>query len=489
MKLTRKFQLGGGAPSQPAWGYRSPNQDNPDYAKFRYTREPSATQEDTPTPMTPATSGVGKGVLQTKEQQRVNSYSGQRKQVAQLQDQLYSLGFFGNTDYNKAVDGLEGKGTRAAIAQAQQAGYTYDPATRALTKNSNKTTNTPSTVENTTAGINSGRPAIDQDKYQKDVKTLERIQNKKSNFWEGVPVINKIFQMQDNSYPYSYAMDEKGNPLTTMGTNKEEQIAGITRKVNASLKGIDPQRDLMNQLAENEIGSDVWNSYIKGSNSLANFANPYWKKHPEELQFALRSRLDQMNLANNKAQRWNSYEVNPNYQSASAGDLPTYRIADPTKRAQEYASAISYMANNKNKARLSSNGKYYIWDVEGDPYLQHGNYSLVADDLDLTNARFVDNWDYVVNAPGSKPVWVGDYLDEGKGAKNNVPRALHDQIVETDATGKEIKQAVAKNLLKGSLERAKDGVVNWFSGKGNVAAAKYGAKLTMNNNYYLYYRD
>lgn len=76
-----------------------------------------------------------------KRRDRVLNYQGQRGKNAALQDQLFNIGAFGNMAYEKAVDGIIGKNTRAALQKAVDLGYVLNKETGVLEKIPSSTLN------------------------------------------------------------------------------------------------------------------------------------------------------------------------------------------------------------------------------------------------------------------------------------------------------------------------------------------------------------
>ena len=76
-----------------------------------------------------------------KRRNRVLNYQGQRGKNAALQDQLFNIGAFGNMAYEKAVDGIIGKNTRAALQKAVDLGYVLNKETGVLEKIPSSTVN------------------------------------------------------------------------------------------------------------------------------------------------------------------------------------------------------------------------------------------------------------------------------------------------------------------------------------------------------------
>ena len=411
-KLIRKFQT-------PFDGINYWAEQQPDYADYanhlRQVYEETKAQQPQPV-QTRAPQ------ISASDQKRID-----RDTYTAKQNALAKLGL-----YKLAVDGRWGRGSHAAEKEALAQGYNWN-------------------------GSDYVKPQPKEPAGGKYITPEEDVARSGYHLLTNYPR-----NLMNNMYPYSYGEDEDGKSTSTASGDIELQTAAFKRKVEGAMQGKDPRRQLMEDLADNEIGSEVWNNYLKGE-ALENFRHPYWKAHPEELQFALRGRLDQMSLAENRGQKYGTYEVNPNYSSKSAGDLPTYRIADPKRRAAEYASALAYMRANKDKAVRSKDGKSYIWSVIGDPYAQHGNYSLVADDLEnLTNARFVDNWDYVLNPAGNVPVWVGDYLAEGANGQVIPARRMREAITETDMTPSDMAKVGARMVASDLYNQAKSAVKSWL---------------------------
>lgn len=133
-------------------------------------------------------------------------------------------------------------------------------------------------------------------------------------------------------------------------------------------------------------------------------------------QFVVRGRLDQNLLHGGQPQKYNTYSTDYGYLT-NGGDS-TYTFTDSKARAIEQAWARNYVKNNihrvhhKNDDRnsksfvkedgsngsndvvYSNDGKHIIFSVPGgDPYAQHGNFSIVTD-LDGKNGRTYDVWDF-----------------------------------------------------------------------------------------------
>jgi len=68
--------------------------------------------------------------------------------VANMQDQLYRIGAFGQIAYNKAVDGIVGKKTNEALQKAEEMGYKWNEAKGKLEKSSNNSLKTSSSKKN-----------------------------------------------------------------------------------------------------------------------------------------------------------------------------------------------------------------------------------------------------------------------------------------------------------------------------------------------------
>ena len=106
----------------------------------------------------------------------------------------------------------------------------------------------------------------------------------------------------------------------------------------------------------------------------------------------------------------------------------TWALADDDKNRQEANFARRYLSANPNAYTLTSDKKSRVYHVDGgDPYAQHGNFSIVTD-ADGSNARIYDDWDYgksfnvkghkielsSKNLPGMVDTNVGIKLDDYK---------------------------------------------------------------------------
>lgn len=376
--------------------------------------------------------------------------------TAQLQLALYNAGMFDGikkngkqVSFEQAVDGLHGNLTNQAIKNAQKAGYNVDTNAGIITKN-NKVTS---------QATNQTSSEVGQDFYDKISQSLRTLNNAREQdiieqFKAREESRNKEFRVRfnpqkrlmDNMYPYSYG-DVLYNPSTretipytgqeiqegwkltqnwpTHNSNDELSdadkdffVQSALGKITNAMKGKDPRRthmELLNAVDLNSPGGlDRYNLYVsKAPQGMIRISGD-----PVNDQFESRAREDAAVFYNNHRQKYNTWEVNPEYMSptARARGEATYRIADPKQRERIYGEMVNWWLANKNKGHWNEDHTAYIVPSMG----FMGNHSLVSDDEKGTNLRYGDWWDYVIDAPNAHIMYMGDRLvPEGSIPKYN----------------------------------------------------------------------
>lgn len=399
-----------------------------------------------------------------------------RTKNAELQQQLYELGAYGeNANQDKVVDGLIGKQTRAAIQKAQEMGYTYDQATGTLSKPAPKATES-TTLEPRTRTIAQEQMASGVDKMKAGWQERsagkffsglkEGMLGSLGNSKVGALISGAANVGYDNMYPYSYgdvvvnkATGEtrpyEGGEVpagfslrqTTANDSVELQGASGFQKIKNAYKGKDPRRTHMELLANVDLntpeGLKEWNTLVaQAPQGMVRIHG-----NPANDQFELRARLDQMNMYAGRPQQWDTYEVNPNYSSptADARGSSTYRIKDETQRNRINGEMSNYFLSHSRNGHWNDAHTAYILPMMG--YM--GNQSLVADDEKGTNLRYGDWWDYTINGPQAHRFYTGDRLtEEGKApVRTNYGRG-HNSAEMSEST-----DALASAILGSAKEK------------------------------------
>lgn len=492
--------------------------------QFNTTRPGNFVEQDIPTEQRPEVPiftsqprEPGHGVLDHRrdyvvDRGNTNRWSNERRKNAEMQDRLFELGAYGEGAVrDKVVDGLVGKQTRAALAKAEELGYVYNSASNTFSK----------------------KPTVQNDKLVARSRTVsqERMDRGKQQFMRGVGtqkgttmltispegfmdmgqgakdfilgaigqsplgklVSKKTISMYDNMYPYSYGdvlVNTKtgettpynggevpaGYTLRQTTANDNERVQGQSAlsKIMSSSKGKDPRREYMDQMAALDLntaeGQAQWARMVKEAPK----GMVYLHGNPREDQFIMRARLDQMNMYSGRPQQWDTYEINPDYESptAKARGSSTYRIKDPEMRAMINGQMANYFIKHANEGHSSQDGKFWILPNMG--YM--GNQSLIADDKNGTNLRYGDWWDYTIDAPQASRFYTGDLLTEpGKTPVYQAKYGLGRNHAEMTESTDDLMGAIAdsyKEEVRNRFNQVKQNVGNYFN-QGKQVAGKY----------------
>lgn len=240
--------------------------------------------------------------------------------------------------------------------------------------------------------------------------------------WIAGKVVQRSF---DNAYPYSYGDviqtkdglkpytgdDSKGHVRQTTADDPATlQASSLISKFINGVKGKDPRREYVERMAALDLstpeGMAEWRNLSRNApNGTVRIIGD-----PLNNQFEIRARLDQMNMYAGRPQQWDTYEINPDYESptAKARGASTYRIKDSKQRERINSEMANYFLSHSKEGYWNDDHTAYILPNMG--YM--GNQSLVADDENGTNLRYGDWWDYTVNNPYGKRFYTGDRLTE-----------------------------------------------------------------------------
>ena len=228
----------------------------------------------------------------------------------------------------------------------------------------------------------------------------------------------------NNMFPFGYDNSKDtqmaNNFLHKYGINYDVGgLYGATTKLFGGMTGTSKAGKAMQEFADLDLNNPKNQSKADSLWNIARQEEPRWGHLGGDMkrkQFVVRGRLDQNLLHGGQPQKYNTYSTDYGYLT-NGGDS-TYTFTDSKARAIEQAWARNYVKNNihrvhhKNDDRnsksfvkedgsnssndvvYSNDGKHIIFSVPGgDPYAQHGNFSIVTD-LDGKNGRTYDVWDF-----------------------------------------------------------------------------------------------
>ena len=353
----------------------------------------------------------------SESQRRIKRDGEQRKKlrrradikVFNLQRALFDAGYFGNTRFQDAVDGFMGQKTKAAMREAHKAGFRFNEAKGGM----------------------------------------EKIPIQRFKQTQGTSLYADTYM---NLFPYSYGsfVEENGKwvpyDASKHGdiTNRKFKIAGgheepadllsaVTLNFKNVANGKDPRRAIFDQLCDMDLSKPENKQKFM---ELAKKAHiPLYNKQDAELsQKVIRARQDAMYMHAYGKQKYNTFMINPSYESRTAVSKrkPTYTYRDPSLRntinGDLYNSWKSYGTNftlddgtlddefksSRPTYTKLKNGK----SVYRVPIMSSmGNIMLIADDDKGTNMRYYDKWDYLTDDygvdPSSNEFYYGDNLTIG----------------------------------------------------------------------------
>ena len=228
----------------------------------------------------------------------------------------------------------------------------------------------------------------------------------------------------NNMFPFGYDNSKDtqiaNNFLHKQGINYDiGGLYGSATKIIGGVTGTSKAGKAMQEFADLDLNNSKNYSKADSLWNIARQEEPRWGHLGGDMkrkQFVVRGRLDQNLLHGGQPQKYNTYSTDYGYLT-NGGDS-TYTFTDSKARAIEKAWARNYVKNNIHKVHhknddknskgfakedglnssndvvYSNDGKYIIFSVPGgDPYAQHGNFSIVTD-LEGKNGRTYDVWDF-----------------------------------------------------------------------------------------------
>lgn len=328
--------------------------------------------------------------------------------IAKLQKALWEAGAFQgvkdrrgrDATYQTAVDGLTGKMTRAAIANAQKAGYTVDEKTGAVTKvqaNPQQVVQQPTQKRRVNGLANM---------YGMTHAAATGGMSMTPPVQQGTPG-NIVSAYLDNLYPYGYVLQSSERENARKAPGWFSHVAGLYAGVNSP---VDVDK--------------LWTGFFEKTNAKKaldefvelDLTNPQQRKRGEELkrqyftnfrnssidhiQQSARSRYDANSLYAGIPQKFNTWMVNPDYESpsAKAAGVPTYTYRDPKLRKMQQDVARRHGMSRGVGAHV----------VQGDATTTFNNYTVNRMNKD-GSGRYVDKWDFLGPNVGNL-VFIGDTI-------------------------------------------------------------------------------
>ena len=495
------------------------------------TQEPPKFEAQLFYPITKESGVIDQGRSYVADKANRGRWNATRTKNAEMQQRLFELGAYGEgANQDKVVDGLIGNQTRAALAKAEELGYMYDQNSNVFRKKpaQPKLVAKSRTVAQERMDTGAQRIANAFGSSRNNLTIPQVASQVMSGLKDmavgalgqsriGKLITDKQISMYDNMYPYSYGdvlvNDTTGEVTPYDGgevpagfrvrqtsANDDERVQGMSAfsKIRTSAQGKDPRRDYMEQMANLDLntteGRATWAKMVKEAPQ----GMVYLHINPQESQFLMRARLDQMNMYSGRPQQWDTYEINPDFESptAKARGSSTYRIKDQNMRNLINGQMANYFLQHAKEGKWSEDGKAWILPNMG--YM--GNQTLIADDEKGTNLRYGDWWDYAIDAPQARRFYTADRLTEpGKTpvyqSKYGIGRnkaAMTESIDDlfkaiVDSYKDETKTAIARkkeqvtDIAQNYISRGINKVKSYFGNTFGINFSRNGGKLIPRN--------
>lgn len=347
--------------------------------------------------------------------------------TAKLQDELWRKGAFkGIKDkrgreltYEQAVDGVEGGWTEQAMANAKTM-KTSQPETvqqpsRPPSKPKVQQVQDPYTGMMVNLPYTTPEPEIGDSNLGNGYSTQTG-----SKYKVGNSFLNKFYLFgYDNSRHTEKARKKIQNwnqhlPGFAQIPEDWSQGYGGAVKFARGMLGRDRAANAANEYASLDLSNPEQRRKGQELLRIMQEDEPKWGLRAgsmERKQLAIRGRIDQNQLHSGYAQKYGTYTKNTEF--TPKGYKEAYVLSDPDARKREQDFIREYVRTHE-PTRRSANGDAYIYELKGgDPYAQHGEYSIVTDTL-KNNPRSIDDWDFGFgpisskHLPGMREVIVSD---------------------------------------------------------------------------------
>ena len=262
----------------------------------------------------------------------------------------------------------------------------------------------------------------------------------------------------DNLYPYSYG-DVEENGVIRQVTGKDPaltQVKAAINKVTSGIKGMDPRRDIMNQMAALDLntkeGLEQWKALAKQADNLDHKMVRYRGTTPEQIknqQWEMRARLDAMNLYQGRDQQWNTY-VEQNDDSKKSGRAtkagkPTLVIRNKGQRNRINGEMLNYWNAHPEQRIKGEDGLYRL------PIMSYLGNATIVQQAD-GSLRYTDDWDYTWSSENdpNRPYFgevLSDYSGKGYGTGVN-GRSFHEGMSD-----------ILSNIYQQEFASNKEGII------------------------------
>ena len=431
--------------------------------------------------------------------------------TAHLQQQLYDMGAFPEgTSYKKAVDNKMGSMTKAAIRKAEKMGYDYHPEDKSFTLNPTKklqrdlldlgfygenatdkeidgkigakTNKAISKAEDKGYRINRDTMELE---YHEDLALKEYPYKTYQELYEALRSgkARDVDGLIMNQYPFGYAKTKKYNPDdykdeplkvqaflkalyatpgNTIKIGDKEMPKNVAKKIFSGVMGVsDPGVQATYEFANLDWNQPGAQQKADSLFNVMNIEEPTWgiKRATPKTQKEIQGRIDENLLHLGYGQMFNSYMINPDF--TAKGMQQTYVHTDPKVRKAEQNYAKNVVSHDWIKPDITeSNPDKLQYHIAGDPYLQHGNYTVISDTAkNQSNTVYTDVWDFGAgdwittnNLPGTRTVSVGDYaIPTDQLSEEDRKKRLEFEKQKKEQYEKDKYKPTKEKVIKGAL--------------------------------------
>ena len=202
-----------------------------------------------------------------------------------------------------------------------------------------------------------------------------------------------IGRFLSNLYPYGY-QDDPG----------KADLSGFISKLAGGLIDKSDRKKYLDEIIDLDLNDP---EQLKKAQSYRDKFDNFKHFNIKQIQQSARLREDLNRLYAGMPQKYNSFIINPDYESATAKSkgVPTYTFADPELRKQYQRAGLAFNKTHDIGVHSTSDNQKSVFN----------RFSTVKSNQD-GSGKYLEEWDFL-GIPGANKVYVGDTIPSniGKG--------------------------------------------------------------------------
>lgn len=311
--------------------------------------------------------------------------SNRNKKTTALQLQLWNSGAFNGVidkrtgkqvTYERAVDGLMGRMTRQAMENSKKKRESISLSPRKEVTQSQQQNNKSKQFINPYPEISAAQTAYEQFAGNNFPKS------------DGTTYIGRFL---NNLYPYGY-QDNPG----------KADLYGFISKLAGGFVGKSDRKKYLDEIIDLDLNDP---EQLEKAQSYKDKFDNFKYSDIKYIQQSARLREDLNRLYAGMPQKYNSFIINPDYESATAKSkgVPTYTFADPELRKQYQKAGLTFNKTHDIGVYSTSDNQKSVFN----------RFSTVKSNQD-GSGKYLEEWDFL-GIPGANKVYIGDTIPSNVG--------------------------------------------------------------------------